>query len=104
MQSACQTDGPYGIFGWKQNDVVVDGAMQPKTWELAKYLYERRNKFIPISELVGFSNLFDNEDIADESVKRQGSKISKWFRVRDIPLQVRTRDQHIWMEDAPLNL
>ena len=93
-------DGPHGIYQWRHDGIVTTDKMQPMTWKLAEYLYERISRKVPYGDLIGQDRLFGDGVIEDQRIARQGNKAKCWFEEHKIPLTVSssTTEHLIWME------
>ena len=81
-------DGPCGIFQWAYNGQVLADRMQEQTWRLAKYLFERLETEVSLTNLIGLAAVFTDDLTTDQTIQKQGSKASKWFEDHDIPLKI----------------
>jgi len=97
-----EEDGPCDIYQWRHEGKVTTEAMQPKTWKLAKYLYEHFGNMVAMADLIGEDNLFEDSLTDDQSVAKQGRNATKWFSENGIPLAVSSSTKRgsetIWMK------
>jgi hypothetical protein len=93
-----EADGPCDVNQWRYGGRLSKSKMKPKEWELASYLWKRRNKKVPKKDLQGVNGMF--EGAQESSVSKQGSNISAWFSEEEMPILVRTEKHHLVMEIA----
>ncbi len=98
--SGSPPDGPADINTWSWSGQLIEvdpsNRMREASWKLASYLWERLNRKVSVSDLIGAGELFEN--VEPGTVARHGSGANTWFRNHKVPLKTATRDGHIWME------
>jgi hypothetical protein len=88
-------DGPFCIRQWCWQGKISNSKMTEKQDGLARYLWERIDRRIPIRNLIGKNLLFEN--VEESTVQRHGSNVSAFFVREEIPLSVESAYGDIWM-------
>jgi hypothetical protein len=78
---------PVGDRRWQCAGKLTGDKMQPQVWQLAKYLFERLGQPVSFANLID-DGVFSDDRIDDETVAKNGRKVTSWFNSQGIALRV----------------